>query len=46
MNEGGEGIRFVRVNIYDCLLNWDAAQGTARRTPIPTRVLMDALRQP
>ena len=24
VNEGGEGIRFVRVNIYDCLLHWDA----------------------
>ena len=35
VNEGGEGVRFVRVNIYDCLLNWDAAQGTAPPDPIP-----------
>ncbi len=35
VTEGGEGVRFVRVNIYDCLLNWDAAQGTAPPDPIP-----------
>src|SRR5262249_42886648 len=35
VTEGGEGVRFVRVNLYDCLLNWDAAQGAAPPDPIP-----------
>lgn len=33
--EGGEGVRFVGVNIYDALLNWDAAQGDSPPAPIP-----------
>jgi peptide/nickel transport system substrate-binding protein len=35
VTEGGEGVRFVRVNIYDCLLNWDAGQGATPPDPIP-----------
>ena len=33
--EGGEGRRFVGVNVYDGLLNWDAAQGDEPPKPIP-----------
>jgi len=33
--EGGEGRRFVGVNVYDGLLNWDAAQGDYPPGPIP-----------
>lgn len=33
--EGGEGRRFVGVNVYDGLLNWDAAQGDKVPDPIP-----------
>ena len=35
VTEGGEGVRFVRVNLYDCLLNWDAGQGDTPPDPIP-----------
>ena len=35
VTEGGEGVRFVRVNVYDCLLNWDAGQGATPPDPIP-----------
>jgi peptide/nickel transport system substrate-binding protein len=35
VTEGGEGVRFVRVNLYDCLLNWDAGQGATPPDPIP-----------
>lgn len=35
LTEGGEGIRFVGVNIYDALLNWDTAQGDTPPAPIP-----------
>jgi len=35
VTEGGEGIRFVGVNVYDRLLNWDAGQGDAPPTPVP-----------
>ncbi|MCC6236988.1 MAG: ABC transporter substrate-binding protein [Dehalococcoidia bacterium] len=33
--EGGEGRRFVGVNVYDGLLNWKADQGDAPPEPIP-----------
>jgi len=33
--EGGEGVRFVGVNVYDSLLNWDAFQGDRPPSPIP-----------
>lgn len=35
LTEGGEGIRFVGVNVYDGLLNWDTAQGDHPPAPIP-----------
>ena len=33
--EGGEGRRFVGVNVYDGLMNWKADQGDAPPEPIP-----------
>src|SRR5687768_9800953 len=33
--EGGEGRRFVGVNVYDGLFNWDAGQGDEPPDPIP-----------
>jgi peptide/nickel transport system substrate-binding protein len=33
--EGGEGRRFVGVNVYDGLMNWKANQGDAPPDPIP-----------
>jgi len=35
VTEGGEGIRFVGVNVYDRLLNWDADQGERPPQPVP-----------
>lgn len=35
VTEGGEGIRFVGVNVYDRLLNWDTSQDDHPPTPIP-----------
>jgi peptide/nickel transport system substrate-binding protein len=35
VTEGGEGVRFVGVNVYDRLLNWDTQQADHPPMPIP-----------